>query len=184
MPQLIYGFKIDARLGNGDGGVFGVCFPEQSEYGRAYEAHIVGYPMDLETLLHGYIPKRALEYGRVMWQTLGIKCSWLLACDWADEDDTKMISSLEFVKSWKKEWTRKQCENAIKIIQEVTGYSESEEHVRGKRIKKSEDEKFEKFKKFNYLSPVPDEKKWSLDEERAKNYVPFSLKELEEYTYS
>lgn len=196
-PKVIYGFCIGAQFECDS--VFGKCIPQDAERGYASDVHVVGFEVDLDMLLHGYVPKYIQEYGRVMWQTLGIKCTWYPPGQFGDVDDAKMITPLEFVKSWMKDWTRQQCEDAIKKInacseddtedagvekykkcddtedQQVTSCSEDD----------PEDAEFEKYKNYDYLChDGEDVVEWSLDEKRAEYYVPFSPEKLEEYINS
>ena len=120
-PHLLFGFRIyDARLGHG--GPFGECVAQESFNDYGSKEHVVGIEVDMEKLSQGYISQQAQVYGRVLKDTLGINCRFCLAT-FPEQECTKMIKPLEFVKSVKKEWTKEQCEEAIRKIAKVTGRS-------------------------------------------------------------
>ena len=116
--DLIFGFCIDdARFGCDS--PFGECISKEANRDYGSSEHVVGITVDLDKLSRGYIHKMAHEYGRVLWDTLGIKCRFHLVTH-PEEECTEIIKPLEFVKSVKKEWTKEQCEEAIRKIAKVT----------------------------------------------------------------
>ena len=115
---LLFGFCMnDARFGCDS--PFGECTPQEAIRNYGSSEHVVGIEVNLEKLSQGYISKKAQEYGRVLQNTLGIKCRFYLTTS-PDEECTEIIKPLEFVKSVKKEWTKEQCEEAIRKIAKVT----------------------------------------------------------------
>lgn len=197
-PGLIFGFALDEVRLNEEG-PFGDCRPgEFIRNNGTY--HVVGIPASITMLSKGYISQQARDYGRVIWETLGVKCSFHLT-SWFQEGEecARKVTSLRLVKSVKKDWTRKQCENAIKKIAKVTGYKAdanecSEEEVyrdysesvlallgipkmpaakKVKKTKKSTDEIFESYKDSNVVLVPKDE-----HEEKHEKYVKYDPKEF------
>ena len=189
-PHLLFGFRIyDARLGHG--GPFGECIAQESFNDYGSKEHVVGIEVDMEKLSQGYISQQAQDYGRVLKDTLGINCRFCLAT-FPEQECTKMIKPLEFVKSVKKEWTKEQCEEAIRKIAKVTGRSyvdhdsyndeededsynseESENDGKKKRKKKIDNKTFESYKKSKFLLVDIEEKSNSL-----KGYVKYDPKKF------
>ena len=187
-PDLLFGFCMDdAQFGCG--GPFGECISKEADRNYGSSEHVVGIRVDLKKLTRGYISKEAHEYGRVLWETLGIKCDfYLTTCP--EEDCTEMIKPLEFVKSVKKDWTKEQCEEAIRKIAKVTDndYVDHESYkdelddwfyeTNKKMRKEFTDEVFESFKEVDYLLVDKDES--SDVEEDIEECVRYDPKEFEE----